>query len=250
MTSTPWETSERFIFGELPFRLVLKDFNAERTSATSIAIIKNRRMLAAYSNFVREHHVKTIVEFGIFEGGSPLLLSQIDPGIKVVGIDIRPPNPAVLDHIRANNLNDRVRLYYNTSQDDREAVERILRAEFGREPAVDLIIDDASHQYKLSSDTFRISFDALRQNTGWYFLEDWGWAHWSGPYQSTQWTDMPALTNLVVELMMLYQSRPDIIAEIGITRDIAMFRKGDKAVGPNFNYQKWYLDRGRFSASL
>ena len=242
-----WSDEDTFVINGMKFCLIRQNFNDARTTKDSVALIKNRGMIDRYKSLIRENAVTNILEFGIFEGGSALLLAAIEERIKFVGIDIRPPSPAVLGLIRDHGLKDRIKLYYNTSQGDAARVQTIIQTEFPGQ-RLDMIIDDASHQYELSRASFEASFHYLKSG-GLYLIEDWAWAHWEEPYQTQQWTDMPALTNLVFELVMLCGSRPDIISEMSVQKAIAIFRKGKQEVG-NFRLSKLYRHRNRWTPAL
>jgi cephalosporin hydroxylase len=242
-----WSDEDTFVINDMKFCLIRQNFNDHRTTKDSIALIKSRGMIDRYKSLIRENAVTNILEFGIFEGGSALLLAAIEERIKFVGIDIRPPSPAVLGLIRDHGLTDRIKLYYGTSQSDTARVQTIIRTEFP-EKRIDMIIDDASHQYELSRASFEASFHFLKSE-GLYLIEDWAWAHWEEPYQTQQWADMPALTNLIFELVMLCGSRPDIISEMSVQNAIAIFRKGKQEVG-NFSLSRLYRHRNRWTPAL
>src|SRR5262245_21442420 len=152
-----WSDENNFVINNMKFNLIRQNFNDARTTKDTVAIIKNRGMIDRYKSLIRENGVTNILEFGIFEGGSALLLAAIEERIKFVGIDIRPASPAVLGLIRDHGLTDRVKLYYNTSQGDLARVQDIIRKEFPGQ-RIDMIIDDASHQYELSRASFEASF--------------------------------------------------------------------------------------------
>jgi hypothetical protein len=76
-------------------------------------------------------------------------------------------------------------------------------AEFQAQP-LDLIIDDASHEYEISKMAFEELFGYLRPG-GKYVIEDWGWLHWPGETWQTAkspFWNQPALTNLIFEIVM------------------------------------------------
>ncbi len=114
-------------------------------------------------------------------------------------------------------------MYYRTSQDDEAKLEEILAQEF--DGPLDLVLDDASHDYQLTRASFEILFPRLRAH-GWYAIEDWQWAHAPG---FLDWTDKPALSNLVFQLMMVCAGRPDLIARIQVFPGIAFVQKGEAA---------------------
>lgn len=242
-----WTDDDHFSIGGMNFFLVRRDYNSARTTKEHVAIIKNAMMINQYKRLIEQNSTKKILEFGIFEGGSALLLASLFEDIKIVGIDIRPASPAVRELIREHGLTDRVKLYYNTSQSDAARVREIIKKEFG-DDGVDMIIDDASHQYELSRASFEASFPHLAKG-GLYLLEDWAWAHWQEPYQTKLWVDAPALTNLVFELIMVIGGRSNLLSEIEVQKDMVIFRKGDRGSG-EFRLSNNYLHRGKWAATL
>jgi cephalosporin hydroxylase len=206
------EVGSRFQAAGINFQFINADFQRHKTDMNEIVILKPPAFLRHYDHVFEKTPTKNALEFGIFEGGSIILFALAYPNIKFVGIDIRPPNENVLRHIHNLGLAGRVKLYYETSQADSDKVDRIISSEFGGDD-VGVISDDASHDYKLSKETFQLTFGKLAPG-GSYCLEDWNWAHSEGVFQTQQWIDQPALTNLVFEIIMMYASTRGLIANI------------------------------------
>jgi SAM-dependent methyltransferase len=181
-----------------------------------------------------------MLEFGIFQGGSPALFSLWFGVEKFVGVDICPPVVAFDRFCRTHEVGSRIRLFYGISQADRTRVEAIVHAEFGATP-IDVIIDDASHAYRASRRTFEIAFPLLRPG-GVYVIEDWGWAHWP---QSGLYRGQTALSMLVMELLMACASRGDVISEIRAFPAFAFVRKSPEAKPmTDFRLDRLYTKRG------
>lgn len=115
----------------------------------------------------------------------------------------------------------------------------------GGEP-IDIVIDDASHALALTRASFNLAFPYLKAG-GLYIIEDWGWAHWKNPIWQTQlWTDQPALSNLVFELVMACTSSRETIARIDVSPYFVAIRKGPAAVDPaTFDLASLYVARGK-----
>lgn len=92
---------------------------------------------------------KKIVEIGIFEGGSIVYLDKLFQPEKLVGVDLKTLPIGPLEAYRKTKPH--IAIHYGTSQDD-PALPALLKADLGGE--ADLIIDDASHMYGLTRDTF------------------------------------------------------------------------------------------------
>ena len=232
-----------FAIGDTRFRVVTEDFHKHKTTADEVIVLKDLRWFEYYGELIRDRDVCNLVELGIFEGGSTLLFALLFDWLNIVAIDWQQADQAVLDHVKRLGLEDRISLCYGVSQDDRDAVEKAIAAKFGGAP-VDMVVDDASHAYRLTRASFEILFPHLRHR-GVYLVEDWAWAHWAGGFQTEQWIDEPALSNLAFEWTMLLGSRHDILEKVDIrSGTIAAFKS---AVQPLFDFRlsDAYLMRGK-----
>ena len=100
-----------------------------------------------------------------------MMLALLFPNAKIVGIDSRAKPSGVDAYLAHPDFNRRVRFNWGVSQTDRTRIDRIISEEFGN-GEIDLVIDDASHQYIQSKATFEIVFPRLCRN-GIYIIEDW-----------------------------------------------------------------------------
>jgi Cephalosporin hydroxylase len=222
------EFADGFEAGGIRFKVIKSDYFNHKTTGDEVVILKGPKFLRTYDDLFKAARSNSVLEFGVFEGGSILFFALAYPDFRFVGVDIRNPDSAVLDHIQRIGLSDRVTIYYNTSQSDSEALKKIMTDDFKFE-ALGLIIDDASHNYNLSKKTFELTFGHLDHN-GTYCLEDWAWAHWAEPFQTKQWIDQPALTNLVFEILMLYPSTQGLIEDIKILPAAVHIRRGERRI--------------------
>jgi hypothetical protein len=97
---------------------------------------------------------KKVVEVGVADGESLLLMRELLPDATIVGIDILS---------KPGRLNDSFE-HYQLSQDDPKIVPVSINA--------DVIIDDASHKPELTRKTFDLLWPVLNKG-GIYYLEDW-----------------------------------------------------------------------------
>ena len=186
-------------------------------------IYKDRPFVEAYASLLPPLAPKTIFEFGIYQGGSAIFLTALLAPERFVCIDISDPIPSFTATLAANGLGTRIHPHFNTSQDDADRIRDILETEFG-EAGPDLIIDDASHLYEPTRQSFQIAFPYLRPG-GCYIIEDWSWAHWPENQSPTHgWHDRPAMSNLILELVLLLPSS-DLIASIDIRQGFVMIHK-------------------------
>ena len=226
-----WVDEKQMAIGDVSFVVTfdLDDLKSYDSSSKRFLLGKARPMVDAMVE-IRDHEdIRTIVDLGIFKGGSVALYAKLFDPEKLVAIEILPdPVPALSEFIAREGLDARVKPYYGVSQADAARVEAILASEF-RDQDVDLVVDDASHYYSETRASFNLIFPYLRPG-GIYVVEDWGWVHWAGDtWQKSEAFPqfLPALSNLLVEVCMLCASRPDLISSVHVTASTFVIRKGD-----------------------
>ncbi|AWB47722.1 hypothetical protein HYN69_03690 [Gemmobacter aquarius] len=229
--------------GGVTFNMSTTNFS-KTTDESEVVLLKNRSMLDGYRDMFGGKPIRNILEFGTWEGGSPLFFAAATNAERIVGIDLRDPVEPLRHH--SEPFSDRMRIHYNTSQSDREAVTKIIDTEFS--DPIDLIIDDASHMYEHTRAAFEIAFPRLRVG-GSYVIEDWNWAHYPDPKFDDYWHDQPALSNLAMELVIAVGSFTPIASvkmlgwHIEITKGAEIdrnFRLDDlMRLGPKRHYTKF-----------
>ncbi len=229
------------------FRLLTDPADMHRAGSTpdSFVLGKNRTMVTDLLELDPET-VATIVELGIFKGGSVVLLEKLFHPRRLLCVDLLPdPVPALEHYLDDQGLRDVIVPAYGTSQADRVALGALLD-EHVPAAGIDLAVDDASHFYPESKVAFEIVFPRLRPG-GIYILEDWGWAHWPGAWQEddSPFGDRPFLSNLVFELVMLAASRPDLVSRVDVRPDMVWVHRGPETIGnTRFDLSTTYLSRG------
>jgi predicted O-methyltransferase YrrM len=211
---------ENFVIeGDLPAK--------DRRPSTSEAftILKSEPYLRVYENLASVFSPKSILELGIFHGGSYVFLDKLFKPRRMSAVDIRPQPVQPLLHYISRNENRFV--HFGTSQQDGEVLKQIVFGELADE--LDLIVDDASHTYEETKTSFEFLFPLLSPG-GIYVIEDWSWAHHPN-YQSSaaRFADRYALSNLLFEQIMLLGSAP-VISEIRIWRFLYLIHKAKSAV--------------------
>lgn len=245
-----WINDERCTLDGVEFFLATDTETLHKSQSTQDKFLlgKHRTMVEDMVAMRDNENIKRIVDIGIFKGGSMALYALLFTPTKLVGIEhtVKPEEP-LERFIRQRGLQDNVRSYYGTSQADSDRVKKIVSAEFGDE-ALDLVVDDASHQYNETRASFEILFPMLRPG-GLYIVEDWGWAHWQGDiWQKSQVfpNHIPSLTNLLIEICMLCASRPDLVANVQIVPSVIKVRRGGTMYkNGTFKLDRECLNRGK-----
>jgi cephalosporin hydroxylase len=235
---------QEFTVRNVPFRLVFANYHAHKTTSDCIVILKSKDLLASEMDVFDKLAPANVVELGLFEGGSAILWHLLY-GVKYLGVDILPEPTAIRQWIDKLGLSHEITLRYSTSQDDEAKILEAIKTTFAGAP-IDLVIDDASHQYLLSRRSFEILFPLVRAG-GIYCIEDWPWAHADHAVWQEQklWGDMPALTNLIFDIVMLYGSKREWIDQISISKAAAYVFSTGKAPKVGFSLDKSILKQGR-----
>lgn len=209
--------------------------NRRLSDAEAFTLVKTQAFLDVYAQLAGQIKPRAVLELGIFQGGSFVLLDKIfqPQCMSAVEIAQKPVEP-LMDYVaRTPGRN----AHFKTSQADRAALTRIIDTDLGG--TVDLVIDDASHLYDLTREAFDIIWPRLAPG-GIYVIEDWAWAHQRG-YQAEDhpWQKRPAMTNLLFEQIMLLGSGQEI-AEIRVMRPLCiLYKAGSAACGPATSGEVW-----------
>ncbi len=199
--------------------------------------------------------------------GGTAFLSELFKPRRLVAVDLSPTRVPALDaFIDRNGLHERVRPYYDVDQSDRRCLEEIIEREFGSEP-LDLVIDDASHLLRETTESFNILFPRLRPG-GVFVIEDWSWRHhWESVVHAALSTNEgaraelerrvlagdtapskggPLLSRLVLELVLTSAFAENVVAEVAsVRRGFVVVRRGDAELDPqSFDITRSFGDLG------
>src|SRR6266545_1298511 len=134
---------------------------------------KTKWLYEAYEDlFARVGRVRTLLELGMYQGGSIVMWREA-LGCHVIGIDLsKPPDTAqLLDrYIRESRSANEVHCFWRTNQTDGDTLREIV-TQYGN-GTLDVVIDDASHLYGPTRRSFDILFRLVRPG-GAYVIEDW-----------------------------------------------------------------------------
>jgi SAM-dependent methyltransferase len=247
--SLPWAGDTLLDFGHVEVELCIPPALYERQSVPGHFILgKSRGMVENLQRATAHLDVRNVVDVGVYKGGSIVLLNEMYRPRRLVGIDIDPRAPAGLrEYCLEPSRKDALGMYLGVNQADRAKLAEICDAEFGDQP-VDLVVDDASHYYAETRETFRALVPRLRPR-GIYVIEDWGWAHWPGDFWQVQrggpgFRDRPPLSNLLQELMLLCASAQPIVRRVSFDATVIVVERGDGPVVPDFEPRDHCLNRG------
>ena len=214
------------------------------TDSEGVALLKDRKFFKRELDVVQSiGEVSRVFELGVWQGGSAALWALTMPLTRYVGIDCRSVDLPFPESLRQHPRWGVVRLHGNVPQADRESLRRIVDEDF--DGPLDVVVDDASHMYAHSLASFETLFPRLRPG-GMYLIEDWAWAHhprFQGP--DAQWADEPALSNLVIRLVILSASRFDLIPSIIIRPGFVAVTRGRVEIGDDFDTERLIVARGR-----
>lgn len=208
-------------------------------------LVKRRAMVEWLAGRLSPEDNSNILEVGIYKGGSTAFLNALlRPAIQVA-VELEPEPVQALEEYAGSGASGALHCFYGVDQADEIALARIIEETFAGAP-LDLVVDDASHLYRETRSTFEVAFPKLRPG-GRYIIEDWNWAHmdedlWQ--YAGGYWADRPALTNLIVELIMVAGSDRGAISEITVDRDMVEIVRGARALPAPFRLASSYLNRG------
>jgi spermidine synthase len=195
------------------------------SNSEAFTILKSEPYLRVYENLASKFSPRSILELGVFQGGSYVFLDKLFKPRRMSAVDIGSHVVPPLMQYLSRTENRFV--HFRTSQHDREILMRIVLDELADE--LDLVVDDASHTYEDTKAFFELLFPLLRP-AGVYVIEDWSWAHQAN-FQSPDaaFADRYALSNLLFEQIMLLGSS-SVISEIRIWRFLYLIHKANAAV--------------------
>jgi predicted O-methyltransferase YrrM len=242
-----WTGNDTLRVGATEFYLSTDSTTYSAVSTTNrLTLLKTKKQLDFFARHAPST-VHNIVDLGIYKGGSIALYHELFRPKRIVGLDlISERAPALDEFISRNSLDDTIRLYYNTDQSDRNALESIMRENFGEEP-IDLVVDDASHLYEPTKRSLNELLPRLRPG-GVYVIEDWGWAHWPDEYyqgSTHPFTgEVTPLSKLILELVMVNASRPGLVNEIHIRPANVYLVRGREPNSPGIDIASSYSSSG------
>ena len=221
-----------------------------QSTPTRFVLPKTLEMVSAYYALGQKTEIRNIIDLGIFKGGSSALFHCLFHPHRLVAVDINTDRVTALDaYIESRNAGAVIHPHYEIDQSDRPRLQSLIEQEF--QGPLDLAVDDASHAYEPTRASFNALFPYLREG-GFYVIEDWGWAHWDRwehlppDYQTSGalYPGQPAVTNLIVELVMAAATSPSLIPNVSVTFNMAIIEKGSQQIDPKtFDIANYHVAR-------
>jgi hypothetical protein len=236
----------------------IQDFSsnaaAVRAAYPEFVLMKDRANVLAYVSNLSGSPTRDFLELGIMRGGSCGLFESLYKPQNHMALDIYRQGSDGLDELESAVVADgrHFRAHFNLSQTDIPRILSEWKVLSGQPtPEFDVIVDDASHAYELSLASFNGLFPYVRAG-GVYVIEDWGWAHWPGPWQEPSHADYksPALSNLPIHCLISTTGGGGAISQVIMTPNQSFVFRGGIVIKPPFDVRAGIVSRGRIPALL
>jgi hypothetical protein len=229
-------TESGFDYGPYRFTLNFSSTIGEaRATYPEFILMKDRATVLAYLDSLSGLPTSDFLELGIMKGGSCGFFEVLCRPQNHMALDVHRQGHDGMDELEAAVDADgrRFKACFDLSQTDIPRILSEWQTLSGQsKPEFDVIVDDASHSYELSLASFNGLFPYVRSG-GVYVIEDWGWAHWQGPWQNPSHSDYanPALSNLPIHSVIHnrrwwhhIQSHYDAKSGLRLSRDWRNYR--------------------------
>lgn len=180
---------------------------------------KSAPYVQGYDEITKGRSIKYVFELGIYRGGSVVFLDNMFDLQTLSAIDISTDRVPELDEYASSvRRTPNLFLHYGVDQSDKDALSEIVARDFPY--GIDLVIDDASHQYGPSKASFEAVFPYVRPG-GLYLIEDWSGQY---PGSSLAGAEDHDCTKLLHEIIAFHASgggAPEIKLQpgfFGVTR--------------------------------
>jgi len=243
-----------FSCGPFNFILEVTGIKDKQAKYPEFILMKSRPLVLDYIENLKNVEVSNILELGIMKGGSCAMFEALYRPSCHMAIDVYKHDDDGLAELEkyVASFKRQFKAHYGVSQADIPRIMSEWNSLTGQK-SFDIIIDDASHSYSLSMASFNGLFPHLRPG-GVYVIEDWGWAHWNGPWQDTTHPEFnsPALSNLSIHCVLrttaLAQASDryhPIISKVISTADQTVVFRGDAPISETFDVRQNVPMRGR-----
>jgi cephalosporin hydroxylase len=238
MNKITWHHGHHFEVGDIKFQYC-DNWENMHTYAHSegYVVAKTEEMLRITADLIEQLSPKNIMELGVFRGGSAILFHQLCQPDNMLTIDIGP-SVNTLESYKNQLQDNSLSTVYEISQSDPIRIPLAIQQRFGSTP-IDLVIDDASHDYEHTLKSLNLIFPYMRPG-GYYIIEDWAWGYhtYSMPEEYVQQTS--PLTRLAFELVTLAGLAPKIIEDLTVNKHHLILKRGSAKLTPeSFDYRSF-----------
>ena len=236
--------ADRMLLDELIFRLEPSASADPNIDDQCFRFYKGRPLVGEYAAYwasLQNFTPGNVLELGIWDGGSTAFWFESLKPAKHVAIDLQDKEDSVYfrQYVSSRGLEENIKTYWRVNQADHAMISQIVAAEFAG--PLDLVIDDASHHYQPTKQSFETLFPLLRPG-GIYIIEDWAWAHWEG-MQVGRFEDEP--TTLIFELIEALGTSQDLMTKATVYRGFTALERGPVDLrGTSFKLEN-YIHRSR-----
>jgi len=190
-----WHSKNTFTLYGHKFRIPssLSDFifNGEAESEAeedTFYLAKTADVLRNSFDLFRNRVPDTILELGLYKGGSAALLQLLAKPSKMLALELSTRRLDLLEQfIETEGLTDSMRVVYGVDQADVDTVRALCEEHFGQGRTIDFVLDDASHLLGPTRTSFETIFPYVSPN-GSYVIEDFG----ALPLMLNPWLDKAA----------------------------------------------------------
>lgn len=237
-------TADRMLLDELIFRLEPSASADPDIDDHCFRFYKGKPLVDQYADYwasLKNFIPRNVFELGIWDGGSTAFWFEHLKPAKHVAIDLQDKQDSdyFRHYVSSRGVEENIKTYWKVSQADHARLSEIVAAEFTG--PLDLVIDDASHFYEPTKQSFEILFPLLRPG-GIYLIEDWAWAHWKG-MQVGRFEDEP--TTLIFELIEALGTSQGLIAKATVFGGFTALERGPMDLRATSFKLENYIHRSR-----
>ncbi len=185
--------------------------------------------ITGYMELADSRRFRSILEIGIFKGGSVVFLDQLFKPDRLSAVELNSERLPKLDDYVARHGIANINLHYGIDQADRKTLRDIVDRDF--DAPLDLVIDDASHCYAQTKASFETLFPRLGFG-GVYIIEDWNWGH-TRPEDGGDGNE--DITRLLFEIITLHAKHGDIVTHMSLQPGFFSVTKGARPIRDDFH---------------
>jgi hypothetical protein len=224
-----WQ-SDRLKIDEWVF-LLLKQKAKDLHGDDHFRFSKTKALVDQYADYFNrsrpDFRPANVFGLDMWDGGSTAFWFEVFQPQKHVAVDLntRGDSPYFRHYVESRGLADRIQTFWSTDQADKSRMREIAAAEFAG--PLDLVIDDASHLYDVSRESFDALYPLLRPG-GLYIIQDWARGHWPAYHSvdSPFASQADTLTRLVNELIAATGTGVELINSVTVYQGFTVIERG------------------------